>query len=74
MARARRVHAATLAAVVVLTGAWHGREPAPAAAATADSAAKAQPIAAAASAMPSEARPAFGRTGHWIPFQVRQRL
>jgi hypothetical protein len=70
MARARRVHAATLAAVVVLSGACRGSERAPAA----DSAAKAHPIAAAASAMPSEARPACERTGHWIPCQVRQRL
>ena len=72
MTRARRVCSASLAAVAILSGggACRGGEHAP----PADSAARAQAIAATASAMPSDARPACERTGHWIPCQVRQRL
>jgi hypothetical protein len=70
MARARRVRAASLAAVVVLSGACRGGERVPAA----DSAAKAPAVAAGASVMPSASRPTCERTGHWIPCQVRQRL
>ena len=70
MPRARRVRAASLAVVVVLSGACRGGERAPAA----DSAAKASAVATGASAMPSASRPACERTGHWIPCQVRQRL
>jgi hypothetical protein len=73
MTRARRVCSASFAAVAILSGggACRGGEHAPP---PADSAARAQAIAATASAMPSEARPACERTGHWIPCQVRQRL
>ena len=68
MTRARRVRAASLAAVVALSGACRG-ERAPAA----DSA-KAQAAAPATAATPSASKPACERTGHWIPCQVRQRL
>jgi len=69
MTRARRVRAASLAAVVALSGACRG-ERAPAA----DSAAKAQAAAPATAATPSASKSACERTGHWIPCQVRQRL
>ena len=69
MTRTRRVRAASLAAVVALSGACRG-ERAPAA----DSAAKAQAAAPAVPATPNASKPACERTGHWIPCQVRQRL
>ena len=69
MTRTRRVRAASLAAVVALSGACRG-EQAPAA----DPAGKAQAAAPAASPAPGAPRPACERTGHWIPCQVRQRL
>jgi len=69
MTRTRRVRAASLAAVVALSGACRG-ERAPAA----DSAAKAQAAAPATAARPSASKSACERTGHWIPCQVRQRL
>jgi len=69
MTRTRRVRAASLAAVVALSGACRG-ERAPAA----DSAAKAQAAAPATAATPSASKSACERTGHWIPCQVRQRL
>ena len=68
MARARRVRAASLAALVVLSGACRERAP------RADSVVAAQATSATSSAMPSASRPACERTGHWIPCQVRQRL
>jgi len=69
MTRTRRVRAASLAAVVALSGACRG-ERAPAA----DSAAKAQAAAPATAGTPSASKSACERTGHWIPCQVRQRL
>ena len=68
MARARRMRAASLAALIALSGACRS-ERAPAA----DSA-KAQAAAPVASAAPSAAQAACERTGHWIPCQLRQRL
>jgi hypothetical protein len=70
MVRVRRVRAASLAAVVALTGACRGGERTPAA----DSAAKTETAAPAASALAGASKPACERTGHWIPCQVRQRL
>jgi hypothetical protein len=68
MTRARRVRAASLAALVALSGACRG-ERAPAA----DSA-KVQATAPVVSAAPSGAQAACERTGHWIPCQVHSRL
>ena len=71
MTRARRVRAASLAAVVALSGACRGGERAPAA----DSSVTALPSPPAPRRRRRARRsPACERTGHWIPCQVRQRL
>jgi len=71
MARARRVRAASLAAVIALAAACRGGERARAA----DSLASAPVVASGAtSGAPDAAKSACERTGHWIPCQVRYRL
>jgi hypothetical protein len=75
MSRARRVRAASLAALACLAGGCRGSERAPA---VKESVAGADAMSATSgtspAAMPSASRPGCERTGHWIPCQVRQRL
>ena len=70
MTHTRRVRAASLAALVSLSGACRGKERAPAA----DSVVAVQAASPGPSAVQSASRPSCERTGHWIPCQVRQRL
>ena len=72
MARARRMRAAGLAALVALSGACRGGDHAPAGDSSHVQTAPQAPSAAAVAS--GAARPACERTGHWIPCQVRQRL
>jgi hypothetical protein len=72
MTSARRVRAASLAAVVILSGACRGGEHAPAP--DSSVATVAQATLPAAAGTQSASRAMCERTGHWIPCQVRQRL
>jgi hypothetical protein len=76
MSDARRVRAASLAALACLAGACRGSERTPSAdsSMTVATSSTSATSGTSAGAMPSASRPACERTGHWIPCQVRQRL
>jgi len=75
MSDARRIRAASLAALACLAGACRGSARAPAADSSTTVASSSMAATSGTSvAAASASRPACERTGHWIPCQVRQRL